>query len=870
MPIPQHHHSSRREAIIDSTIETGPETTCEFIPMRERDTPTGPGRSDARRAFSPVALFRALFLALIVAGYASPRGSLAAPAPAPVPASAAPSSSGAGSTGSGAARQTKDTLPMKTGQTAKASPGLPSVSGDGYGWKTLSPALDRQIRAAQGKLGYVYGQLNRTDVVLGSEAMASLSDQTDSVSATAQSVQSQASSYQTVYESYLDIIGAKPVEGESDAIAAQRKRIQAALQDIKSTVTQGRLLGLQAKQMQMEIQRRGVTSQKALLAERMPSPLGVTFWRDVAGELPDIRRTAAPPVDNGYSGVFYRWPVLIAVLAGVFALTALIAHPLLGLLKKAERRIVARLTGHAPDATHRSFIPVTLAGLVSGLIAFALWLLMAAVLGLGAGRSPAFMEGLGGIMPLCGFILGAGLPTLSRVTAVDGASQRSARALWGVDWCVALIVLAQSVLILISQENAFPVTSRRLIEALFVVVVTLLFLGLCRRLSRGTDARMAPAIYGLGCLVMAISWIAIAIGYIAFAFALVVWVVSVSVSLAALLLVALAVKEFTTRCFSHDSPVTRRMARLGVHANRVAQFGVLSSGIVNIALIIVFGAVLLSGGSLALPVIADHVRGLFIGQTINGIQFSLNTAVFCIAILVVAYYAIRAFRLWLENRLFPTTSLDIGARSSILNIFSYVAWILVFLLVLSEAGVTVKNLTWVVSALSVGIGFGLQSIVQNFVSGVILLAERPIRVGDLIELGAVKGDVKRISVRSTEIGLGDGSTMIVPNSQFITSAVRNATLGTSLSAASATVTISPRADATKAQLALMEMMKGREDIMQDPPPGVAISAITDTGITLALSAKVSSVRDVGGVTNAIMLDAYRVLHSIGIELGRCG
>ncbi len=129
------------------------------------------------------------------------------------------------------------------------------------------------------------------------------------------------------------------------------------------------------------------------------------------------------------------------------------------------------------------------------------------------------------------------------------------------------------------------------------------------------------------------------------------------------------------------------------------------------------------------------------------------------------------------GKIIPLTRLDIGTRSSITNVMTYVLWIAVLLLVLTEAGVAVQNLTWVVSALSVGIGFGLQSIVQNFVSGVILLAERPIRVGDLVEIGGVKGDVKKISVRATEITLGDGSTMIVPNSQFITSNVRNATMG---------------------------------------------------------------------------------------------
>ncbi|MFP3449237.1 mechanosensitive ion channel family protein, partial [Pseudomonas sp. SIMBA_067] len=88
-----------------------------------------------------------------------------------------------------------------------------------------------------------------------------------------------------------------------------------------------------------------------------------------------------------------------------------------------------------------------------------------------------------------------------------------------------------------------------------------------------------------------------------------------------------------------------------------------------------------------------------------------------------------------------------------------------------------NKLAWIVSALSVGIGFGLQEIVKNFISGLILLTERPVKVGDLVSISGIEGDIRRINVRATEIQLGDKSTVIVPNSQFISQNVRNATMG---------------------------------------------------------------------------------------------
>ena len=115
-------------------------------------------------------------------------------------------------------------------------------------------------------------------------------------------------------------------------------------------------------------------------------------------------------------------------------------------------------------------------------------------------------------------------------------------------------------------------------------------------------------------------------------------------------------------------------------------------------------------------------------------------------------------------------------RSSLTTLLGYVGGIVVIAIALSALGIGVERIAWVASALSVGIGFGLQAIVQNFISGLILLAERPVKVGDWVVLGTSEGDVRRINVRATEIQLGDRSTLIVPNSEFITKTVRNMTL----------------------------------------------------------------------------------------------
>src|SRR3546814_19387977 len=99
-------------------------------------------------------------------------------------------------------------------------------------------------------------------------------------------------------------------------------------------------------------------------------------------------------------------------------------------------------------------------------------------------------------------------------------------------------------------------------------------------------------------------------------------------------------------------------------------------------------------------------------------------------------------------------------RLSAATLFGYAGYVLVFSLTLSAVGIGLERVAWIASALSVGIGFGLQAVVQNFVSGLILLAERPVKVGDWVSLGGIEGDIRRINVRATEIQMGDHSTVI--------------------------------------------------------------------------------------------------------------
>jgi small-conductance mechanosensitive channel len=165
--------------------------------------------------------------------------------------------------------------------------------------------------------------------------------------------------------------------------------------------------------------------------------------------------------------------------------------------------------------------------------------------------------------------------------------------------------------------------------------------------------------------------------------------------------------------------------------------------------------------------------GALMGFKVGGVTISPIDLALAIAIFVVVLSVTRVIQRALDTRVLPQTRLDIGVRESLRTFTGYVGLILAGLVALSVAGLNLSNLAIVAGALSVGIGFGLQAIVNNFVSGLILLFERPIKVGDWVVIGAHQGYVKRIRVRSTEIETFDQSSVIVPNSDFISQSIIN-------------------------------------------------------------------------------------------------
>ncbi len=292
----------------------------------------------------------------------------------------------------------------------------------------------------------------------------------------------------------------------------------------------------------------------------------------------------------------------------------------------------------------------------------------------------------------------------------------------------------------------------------------------------------------------------------------------------------------------------------------IDQIGVLVSAGLQIAVLLgILGLAITPFGESGTTFTAHFDR---IGRAIHiGSAVLSPSAIFAgLATLAVGLVLVHAIRGWVTRRYLPVTGWDAGVRNSVATGVSYLGVGAAVLCALATMGLGFKQIALVASALSVGIGFGLQQVVQNFVSGVILLIERPVKVGDWVNVGGVEGDVRSIRVRATEIQTFDRTTLIVPNSDLITKTVQNKTLGDPRGRIQLQVSIADPAKGRRAAELIAEAAHANAAVLEEPAPAVYIDSLAAAGsINFNCFFYVDSPRDVYKTRSALyyaVLDAF--------------
>ncbi len=322
-----------------------------------------------------------------------------------------------------------------------------------------------------------------------------------------------------------------------------------------------------------------------------------------------------------------------------------------------------------------------------------------------------------------------------------------------------------------------------------------------------------------------------------------------------------ATHDIVVRVCDIDSPAGRVLRdKLGADqpALRLAQFwlGIALdlAGLVAtaVALMVVWG----TGIEDAVLMLQRLVEGIRVGN----VTLSLADLVIAIVTFVVGVWITRFAQKILERRVFPGTQLDLGVRNSLRSGLGYIGVIVAGAIAVMALGINLSNLAIVAGALSVGIGFGLQNIINNFVSGLILLIERPVKVGDWISVGSNEGIVKRINVRSTEITTGSRASVLVPNADFLSVSVTNWTHKDKGGRLQLTFHVPESMGAEGGRDMLLACAKAHPKVLSDPPISILLQEIGG-GYTFGLEADVADVTTMKEVASDLRFAVDRALRA---------
>jgi len=651
----------------------------------------------------------------------------------------------------------------------------------------------------------------------------------------------------------LDALGPAPEEGTSPelpSVARLRARLEAEAAAIEARLKQADALVARAGAFQTSLRRFERERLRGHLRKRGPSPLNPAVWRRSLDGLASIAAelgatvttwwTRGPPATRGPAP--FAWPLAIGALALLVGLRVKRwLTPTFGLDAAVE----------APDLTRRlvGATVESIAATVTPGLALLVALLVLIELDLLTGRMAIITSGL----------LMAGLVLISMTTLARAAFSSS---------------LPEWRWVLVDDERARTIR-RRLLE----LAVFLAGSGLLRWTTDGVGERSpdleavlaAVVTVPLGTLLLLLvqrrlwevdetsTWgtVRFATGAAAVLMllaALAGWAHLAHEIARATILSGLALLGFTLARTLIDTLLALALAPEHPSSARIRDFLGLEERGGTIAL---FWLRLLADAALAISVVLLWLVGLGLpwttlsvwvsaladGVDIGSLHVSFTDLVMA-GFAVAAILAVTRFlRHTLEERVLPQTQLGTGAQHSLTASIRYAGLLIASAVGVSTLGLDLSNLALLAGALSVGIGFGLQNVVNNFVSGLIMLVERPIKLGDWVVLGGFEGIVKRINVRATELETFQRSAVIIPNSEVLASAVVNWTHRDHYGRVEIPVGVAYGSDVEQVRDLLLACAKGHPEITSLPAPSVLFRDFGSSSLDFELRAYL---RDNGG------------------------
>lgn len=728
-----------------------------------------------------------------------------------------------------------------------------------------------RLDEAAAALKQIYVTLQRPN--LSQSDLDKLNDEIQPVSEEIQTVLAHLTPRLAALQAQLAQLG--PVPGpnappESQQVAAERARRQKACDDVEALVKRADLLAVQTDQASTRIIARRRARLARLLLAHGPSLADPTFWMASASELPHDMALAKSKAADWLGGAAAKLKGPRAIAFGAMVALILVLYlPALRLSRRGlsesvkwrpHNRLVKILAAWRTALTIAG-LPIAAAAAI-GAIAIAFGLA-------GAGDRPAsaVFFGVVRIAVTAGLAYGLLAPTQGTRRLLkldDGTSAHVLRS------ALALAIVVSASRIVESFATAVDASSAvehflRGFDALLAALVLATALWAGKAAQGAAQNAHRPASYDWYSLLRIVLWVAVVAVLAAvlagfmnlgrFLVDQIIWVGAVGAIAA---MASVLVDQATRVGFAPRTRIGRGlMLSAGLRRDSFEQLSVLSSGVIRVLIFIIAVMMALAPWGVQSSDVSGYLYAAFFGFQVGTITISLSRVAFALVIFVAGYLVTRTIVRWLDVSFLPRTRFDTGLRNAVSTSVGYIGWILALSFALAYLGLDFEKLAIVAGALSVGIGFGLQSVVNNFVSGLILLWERAIRVGDWICVGANEGYVRRINVRSTEIETFDCAAVVIPNSDLVAGVVKNYVRTDRTGRVQINMAVNPAADPEKARDVLLAVAQGHRMVLRRPPPQVNLVEITSSAFNFQLFCFISDIGMTAGVRSDLNFEIYR-------------
>ena len=673
---------------------------------------------------------------------------------------------------------------------------------------------------------------------------------------------------------------------QSPEVVAERDAQDKLQKELDDTIRIAKFQHEKATQILTSVAERRRSLFATMLLERTTPLISPAIWLDVA-------RNGAVELQHFVSLMHDWWDTIMNALDLVRAIIVAIVSGVLAVAAPRLLRLVYRFEGRPSDISEPTKLARAMralrvafgASLVPALICAALYFVLDALDLMPNRVSPivrTILSGTAFVFFVRAISMGV-VPISKPNWRVFNVDDDLATQLQVLASGVATVLIVGKTLEAISQSIVSPLNVSIVIKGVTAVLIALVIMRLLRSLKVADEKQIkadeecfgpqtsAPAERGnwlriAGWLLTIVIIAAAASGYVALASFLsqqIVWVAIVAVLVNLLLVI---VDEAVGKGISSEGRLGREIRQaVGLRSGSVDQIGILSSGLLRLALIAIAAFMVLAPWGIDSADLTGYLKAAFFGFSIAGVTISISSIATAMLIFGIGIALTRAIQRWLELRYLPHTGLDIGLRNSIKTIFGYGGVLLAAALAFSQAGLSLDKIAIVAGALSVGIGFGLQSIVNNFVSGLILLWERPLRVGDWIVVGGEEGTVRRINVRATEIETFDKASVIVPNSEFISGRVKNWMHNNRQARIVIPISVNRKEEPKHIEELLLATAHAHRSVLSQPPARVFFLKITEASLDFELRC-FTDVDTTATTRSELMFTLYEKLLQHGVEM----